>query len=252
MIELFILSFSYLIAVLLLPLFLNVPKDTLKVKNYRGNFLLNSTGVWLSLLLVLGSLPLLFWYNSLPILWFVALSISFIGLLDDLFYEKAKGLKGHLLRLKDGVITTGVLKLVFIFIVAFGLAIVTKREYWYIDASLISLLANTENTLDTRPTRALKFYILIFLFVFYFSKERLFRSFAFVFLGVIIAFTPYEKKEVVMLGDAGSNLLGVVLGLVFWGLPLKVRIASIILCLLWQIFADRYSLSKLLDLRKER
>jgi hypothetical protein len=69
---------------------------------------------------------------------------------------------------------------------------------------LVSLSANLLNQLDTRPGRALKAYVLASLVL----RRRPGRADA---VAVLIA--PYDLREMAMLGDAGSNALGAVLGL---------------------------------------
>ena len=69
-------------------------------------------------------------------------------------------------------------------------------------ALLVGLAANAINQLDTRPGRALKAFALGALVV---GAPR--RAVA---TAVLIA--PYDLGEMTMLGDAGSNALGAVLG----------------------------------------
>ncbi len=242
---------GFLVSYLLLPIFFTLGK-TFTVNNYRGRPLLTATGIWLALSLVLGSLPLLFWSRDLIFLWFFLLSVTFIGFLDDIILEKAKGLKGHLLKLRTGQLTPGILKLVFIFIFSLGVAFFFKRQYWLIDGLLISLLANTVNTLDTRPLRAISFYLVSLLMSTLTNFQSLFTALAWVLAGGVLVIYPSEKKETTMLGDAGSNLLGAMLGLVAWNFALHTRIALIVLALIWQVLADRYSLSLLLEKIKKR
>nr|MDQ3822659.1 hypothetical protein [Actinomycetota bacterium] len=90
--------------------------------------------------------------------------------------------------------TTGVLKLVAI--PAVGL-LATRRLS---GALLVALAANSLNQLDTRPGRALKAYL---------AAAALVRAPA--RLAVILL--PYDLREMTMLGDAGANALGALLGL---------------------------------------
>ena len=94
--------------------------------------------------------------------------------------------------------TTGTLKLVAI--PAWAL----WRTRSVSGALLVALSANLLNQLDTRPGRALKAYALGSLLV-----RR--RPGTADLVAVLIA--PYDLREMAMLGDAGSNTLGAVLGL---------------------------------------
>ena len=65
-------------------------------------------------------------------------------------------------------------------------------------ALLVGLSANALNQLDTRPGRALKAYIAFAIPL---------RA-----LGAAVLIAPYDLREMCMLGDAGSNALGALLG----------------------------------------
>jgi hypothetical protein len=118
--------------------------------------------------------------------------IAAIGLADDLWSGPERGFRAHLGR---GV-TTGTLKLVGIPL--FALA----RTRSLSGALLVGLLANAINQLDTRPGRALKAFGIGAIAV---GAPR--RA---VVAAVLLA--PYDLREMTMLGDAGSNALGAVLG----------------------------------------
>jgi ABC-type phosphate/phosphonate transport system permease subunit len=69
---------------------------------------------------------------------------------------------------------------------------------------LVALTANAINQLDTKPGRALKAFALGWLALAGKSPVP---------LGVAVLLAPYDLREMAMLGDAGSNALGAVLGL---------------------------------------
>jgi hypothetical protein len=120
----------------------------------------------------------------------VVAAVAALGLADDLWSGPERGFRAHL----RGGRTTGVLKLIGI--PALGL-IATRRIS---GALLVGLAANAVNQLDTRPGRALKAYLL--------AAIPLRAP-----LGVAVLLLPYDLREMAMLGDAGSNALGAVLGL---------------------------------------
>jgi len=125
--------------------------------------------------------------------WTVALhepTVTAIGLADDLWSGPERGFRAHLRARR----TTGVLKLVGIPL--YGLA----RTRSLSGALLVGLAANVLNQLDTRPGRALKAYL----------------AAAIVLdapVGLAVLLAPYDLREMGMLGDAGSNGLGAMLGL---------------------------------------
>ena len=152
----------------------------------------------LDLLLACGPLAVNFRGVRLPLVgWTVGVraepavaAVAGIGLADDLWSGPERGFRSHL---RAGA-TTGVLKLVGIPLV--GL-LATRRLS---GALLVGLAANALNQLDTRPGRALKAYLL--------AAVPLRSP-----LRTAVLLLPYDQREMVMLGDAGSNALGSMLGL---------------------------------------
>jgi hypothetical protein len=134
-------------------------------------------------------LPLVGWTVGLGRVPAVA-AVAAAGLADDLWSGPERGFSAHL---RAGG-TTGVLKLVAIPLV--GLAATRKVS----GALLVGLAANSLNQLDTRPGRALKAYLLGALVV----RAPLARA---------VLLLPYDLRERTMLGDAGANALGAMLGL---------------------------------------
>ena len=120
--------------------------------------------------------------------------VAAIGLADDLWSGPERGFRGHL---RAGA-TTGTLKLVGIPLWALWK---TRSPS---GAVLVALSANVVNQLDTRPGRALKAFLLG-------SLALGGRPRGAVAVAVLLA--PYDHREMTMLGDAGSNALGAVLGL---------------------------------------
>jgi hypothetical protein len=118
------------------------------------------------------------------------LAVAALGLADDLWSGPERGFREHL----GSGRTTGVLKLVGIPLV--GLLATRKVS----GALLVGLAANFLNQLDTRPGRALKAYL---------AGAVLVRA----PVGIAVLLLPYDLRERTMLGDAGSNALGAMLGL---------------------------------------
>ena len=117
-------------------------------------------------------------------------AIAAIGLADDLWSGPERGFRRHLRAGR----TTGVLKLVGIPLAG----LLATRQIS--GALLVGLSANFLNQLDTRPGRALKAYLAGALVVGAPTRSAVFLL-------------PYDLREKVMLGDAGSNALGAMLGL---------------------------------------
>lgn len=122
-------------------------------------------------------------------------AIAAVGLADDVWSGPERGFAGHL----GSGRTTGVLKLVAIPAVAL-LATGSASG-----ALTVSLAANALNQLDTMPGRALKAYLLAAALL----RGRIVGR----FVGLAVLLLPYDLRERGMLGDAGSNALGAVVGL---------------------------------------
>jgi hypothetical protein len=118
---------------------------------------------------------------------------ALLGLADDLWSGPERGFRAHLGKGS----TTGVAKAVGIPVVA----LVATRSLR--KAALVSLAANALNQLDTRPGRALKAFAL---------AAAIVRGPAVRYLPVAVLLAPYDLREMTMLGDAGANALGAVLG----------------------------------------
>jgi hypothetical protein len=117
-------------------------------------------------------------------------AIAALGLADDVWSGEERGIRAHL----EAGRTTGVLKLAGIPVV--GIAATRSLS----GGLLVAGCANLMNQLDTKPGRALKAYLAAALVL---GAP----------LGFAILLLPYDLRERVMLGDAGSNALGAMLGL---------------------------------------
>ena len=134
-------------------------------------------------------LPLLGWIAVLRSDGAVA-AVAAVGLVDDLWSGPERGFRAHLRSRR----TTGVLKLVAIPAIALG----ATRSLS--GAVLVSLAANALNQLDTRPGRALKAYLVGATALG--APRRL-----------AVCLLAYDLREMIMLGDAGANAFGAMLGL---------------------------------------
>jgi glycosyl transferase family 2 len=116
-----------------------------------------------------------------------------LGLADDLWSGPERGFRAHLARGSS----TGVAKAVGIPAAAL---LVTRSLR---AATLVGLAANALNQLDTRPGRALKAFL---------AGALLVRGPARAYVPIAVLLAPYDLREMTMLGDAGANGLGALLG----------------------------------------
>ena len=142
------------------------------------------------------------------------------GVLDDLAGSgKRRGLAGHLGALRHGEVTTGAVKLAGLAAtgLAGGLLLGGRRSDVVINTGLIAGGANLLNLFDLRPGRAIKMAIvsagLIAVGAAVTGPDRSAGLAAVAApLGAGLALLPEDLGERAMLGDAGANALGAMLG----------------------------------------
>jgi len=170
----------------------------------------------------------------------VALAAA-VGFVDDHRGDaSSKGLRGHLGALRQGRVTTGLIKIVGLGTAAAlaaacepgsSLASAAPRRpglragaAWAIDTTVIAGLANVVNLLDLRPGRALKAAALPLAASL--AGRRGGRWLGGLSLAMSAAALPGDLGEKTMLGDCGAGALGTAAGLaVVRSAPLPVRTA---------------------------
>jgi UDP-N-acetylmuramyl pentapeptide phosphotransferase/UDP-N-acetylglucosamine-1-phosphate transferase len=134
-----------------------------------------------------------------------------VGFYDDMVGNRpeqkaAKGFAGHLGALREGRVTSGLVKIAGVggaALVASALLGGRKRDV-LLGAGVIAGTANLLNLLDLRPGRAIKAGLVI---------GAPLGGAATGTLGAAAALLPRDLGEEIMLGDAGANALGALLGL---------------------------------------
>jgi UDP-N-acetylmuramyl pentapeptide phosphotransferase/UDP-N-acetylglucosamine-1-phosphate transferase len=140
-------------------------------------------------------------------------SFGFLGLWDDLAGSAGeRGWRAHTDALIHGRATAGAIKLVGGTAASLIIASALEQGFWWAlaDALIIALSANAVNLLDKRPGRAGKTFILAavgLMIVGGFTAPGLAAA-----IGAVLLALPYDLRERAMLGDAGANALGALLG----------------------------------------
>lgn len=137
------------------------------------------------------------------------------GLLDDLLGGGAeRGFRGHLGGLLRGRPTTGVLKLVVGIGSGVWVALVIGGGPVKVTATavLVAASANLWNALDVRPGRSAKWAIVALAPTLVVAGETAMGPVVGAALGAAVGILPFDLAERGMLGDAGSNPLGLVAG----------------------------------------
>ncbi len=146
----------------------------------------------------------------------VATGFGLLGLLDDLAGDGgSRGFRGHLRALAGGHLTTGAVKLFgggALAVVAAAIATDEAPARLLADAALIALAANLANLFDRAPGRVGKVALVCAVAVGAAAgvDERL--AGPVVILGALVALVGPDLQERLMLGDAGANVLGAMLG----------------------------------------
>ena len=247
-----LLVFNLFSSIFMLPLIINFISNSLKhVKNYRGKIICNFGGIFFSLnILCMCTISYMYltlfpeghgYKNEILIILLGVLSASLSGCIDDDSDEEPKGITGHVKSLFKGELTSGTIKA---FIGALSSLIISFSKgfmglYTFLDFLILCLMQNIINLMDLRPLRAIKSYIILSLII------SIFANLNFLYTGMnsgiiisLIFYSFYEAKEICMMGDTGSNTLGMFLGLM--SLNLK-SISYKIVMLLFLIFVHVYS-----------
>jgi UDP-N-acetylmuramyl pentapeptide phosphotransferase/UDP-N-acetylglucosamine-1-phosphate transferase len=140
-----------------------------------------------------------------------------VGGYDDLAgarpeQARDKGLAGHLNALREGRVSAGAVKVAGIGAAGAVAALLTSRRSLadaVLTTGLVAGTANLLNLLDLRPGRAAKAGAIAAVATLHGPASGLVAG----PLGATLAVLPADLGERVMLGDAGANALGALLGL---------------------------------------
>ncbi len=182
----------------------------------------------------------------------VAVGFGLLGLLDDLAAAgDDRGFAGHLRALARGRLTTGGVKLfggAALALGVIGALGAPSVPLLLVDGALVALAANLANLLDRAPGRVTKFAVLSFaiLAVAVAGDSALIGPA--VVVGAALGLLWPDLRERLMLGDAGANPLGAVLGLgvvLTTGTTVRVVVAAALLGL--NLLSERVSFSAVIE-----
>jgi UDP-N-acetylmuramyl pentapeptide phosphotransferase/UDP-N-acetylglucosamine-1-phosphate transferase len=141
-----------------------------------------------------------------------------VGYYDDVAgrHQSAKGFAGHLSALRDGKVTTGLIKIAGVGAAGLVASSLLGSKHSgaraaadvLLGAGVIAGMANLVNLLDLRPGRALKAGLAIGAPLAVSPRGGVAAG----TLGASGALLPADLGEEIMLGDAGANALGALLG----------------------------------------
>lgn len=166
--------------------------------------------------------------------------------------ERPRGFTGHFGALSGGAVTGGIVKL------AVGVAVglfsslllvgFTNPLLLVLIAAAIALSANLVNLLDRAPGRALKFFLAVAAPLWVFGGAT-WRIVAAGMVGAALAALPFDLRAAAILGDAGANPLGAMLGLglaVHLAASTTAVTALVVVLLALNLASERWSFSALI------
>jgi hypothetical protein len=192
-------------------------------------------------------------YYFLLMVALAATVMAGVGLVDDLYGNRSvTGFAGHMRSLMRGRITTGAVKAIAGGAVGLGVGTVlavhwlspalTDLGEGLLNAVVIALTTNLVNLLDVRPGRALKGFVVLAGLAIVADPKAVYLVAP---IGAIaLAFAPLDFGGRAMMGDVGSNSLGMVAGIALaWAMPMwgKLVLAAALVGI--HLYGERRSLS---------
>jgi UDP-N-acetylmuramyl pentapeptide phosphotransferase/UDP-N-acetylglucosamine-1-phosphate transferase len=176
-----------------------------------------------------------------------------LGLVDDVYGSReAGGFGGHLRLLCRGKVSTGLIKALVGGLIALGVGLFLSGFHvgeGLVNGLVISLSANFLNLLDLRPGRAVScFWMGLVIVIFSTMKTLPVRRELVPIVVPAACLTVLDRSALVMMGDAGSNVLGAVLGIaIAYGAGLPGKAGFLLFVIAVHLYSEKRSISKLIE-----
>lgn len=188
--------------------------------------------------------------------WFAyVVGVAFLGLMDDAVgrgaeADTARGWRGHARAVLSGRLSTGAVKAVgSLALAAYATSGLGREELDYlVDLALLLLATNMANLLDLRPGRVEKTLVLAGagLCLAYWTFQPL--ELLGLFVGPVLVGAWFTLRERAMLGDAGSNVAGALIGIwLVTTLSDPGRLVALGVLILLTVYGEFRSLSALIE-----
>lgn len=242
---------------IIIPLFQNLLVDSNCIRpNYKGEMIPVSMGiVFLPMIIINGIIVAFFTIDAISMLClflfiFGMMSMFFVGIIDDIIGNRdVSGLKGHFKSLFKGKLTTGGFKALFGGFVGLIISVAISKNIIdiIINTLIIALSTNFMNLFDLRPGRAIKIYLVIIITLFI-TLGGYIKILPLLILPNVLAYFKFDLKAKAMMGDTGSNVLGVSIGiLIAFGYTLNIRIVWLAFLILIHLLTEKFSLTKIIE-----
>jgi UDP-N-acetylmuramyl pentapeptide phosphotransferase/UDP-N-acetylglucosamine-1-phosphate transferase len=175
-----------------------------------------------------------------------AAAVFAAGYADDRWSSHIRGLREHLRSSIGGRPTTGILKLMAALVAASVWVLATHASVPRIllGVPLIAGMTNLFNLLDVAPGRSLKYGLVVAAALATVASSALLWA----TIGACLGSLPWDLRERGMLGDAGSNVLGFVLGVALYDRLSTAGLAMALAAILaLHGTAETVTLSRLID-----
>ena len=246
---------SFLLSLILFPMIFTMLKDA---DFMETNFRKERIPIGMGLLFVITSPILIILignYLNIKLESFVIsfgiISMGLVGLIDDFLGNKDdKGFKGHIKALLKGRLTTGGLKAISGFGIAFlvSLSISNGLSNIVLNTFMIALFTNIINLFDLRPGRACKVFLLFLCILAIFMNNTEYIYLYIIILAVILGYIRKDLKALVMLGDTGSNAMGISLGIIAaLSTGFEFRIIITLILVILHVISEFYSFTKIIE-----
>ena len=245
---------------IMIPLFKNLLIESNCIRpNYKGEMIPVSMGIVFLPMLIINGIILAFFtvdFISLSCLFifiFGMMSMFFAGIIDDTIGNRdVSGLKGHFKSLFKGTLTTGGFKALFGGFVGLIISVSISKSISdiIVNTLVIALSTNLMNLFDLRPGRAIKVYLVIIITII-FTLSGYIQILPLLILPNVLSYFKFDLKAKAMMGDTGSNVLGISIGiLMVLGYTAKVRISWLVFLILMHILTEKFSLTKIIEKNK--
>lgn len=228
-------------------------------ENYRGDMIPVGLGLVFIPTLVINSIILIY-SNIVPekiimiyMLLFASIAMSFVGIIDDSLGNRGvTGLIGHFKALFKGSLTTGAFKALLGGFVGLTLAVTLSKSIPNIIVAtlVVALSTNMMNLFDLRPGRAIKAYVILAIIIFL-ASAKFNREVMMLIVPAVLAYFYFDLRALTMMGDAGSNVLGVSIGVfIVSSFDLPVQLVSLVLLVAIHVLTEKFSLTKIIENNK--
>lgn len=245
---------------LLIPMFKKLLVESNVIRpNYKGEMIPVSMGiVFLPMLIINGIIVAFFTVDAISLLClflfiFGMMAMFFAGIIDDTIGNRdVSGLKGHFKSLFKGKLTTGGFKALFGGFVGLIISVSISKDLVdiIVNTLIIALSTNLMNLFDLRPGRAIKVYLVIMITIFC-TLTGYIKILPLLILPNVLAYFNFDLKAKAMMGDTGSNVLGISIGILMaFGYTLYVRIGWLVFLLLIHLLTEKFSLTKIIEKNK--